>query len=58
MNIKLKPEKSLFENKIVRMIDQDTIWVEGTEYIKKEKYEDLKNIKIQELEKIKELLLK
>lgn len=58
MSVKLKPEKSLFENKIVRIIDENKIWVEGTEYIKLDKYEELKNIKIQELEKIKELLLK
>lgn len=58
MSVKLKPEKSLFEIKMVRIIGQDKIWVEGTEYIKLDKYEELKNIKIQELEKIKELLLK
>lgn len=58
MSVKLKPEKSLFENKMVRIISQDKIWVEGTVYIKKDKYDELKDIKIQELEKLKELLLK
>lgn len=53
MNI--KPQESLFENKKVRIVDENIVWVEGKQYISIEKFEELKAIKLNELENINEL---
>ncbi len=53
MNIKLK--ESLFENKKVRIVDDNIIWVDGKQFISMDLYEELKAIKINKLEDLKDL---
>lgn len=51
----LKPQESLFENKKVRIVDENTIWVDGKQFISMELYEELKAVKINKLEEIQKL---
>lgn len=53
MNIKLK--ESLFENKKVRIVDENIIWVDGKQFVSMDIYEELKAIKINKLEDLKDL---
>ena len=51
----LNPQESLFENKKVRIIDDNIIWVDGRQFISMELYEELKAVKINNLEEIQRL---
>lgn len=53
MNI--KPKESLFENKKVRVVNDNIIWVDGKQFISMEAYEELKALKINNLEEMQKL---
>lgn len=55
MNLKINPKESLFENKKVRIVNDNIIWVDGKQFISMEMYEELKAIKINKLEDMQHL---
>lgn len=53
--MKINTRESLFENKKVRVVNDNIIWVDGKQFISMEMYEELRAIKINNLEELRGL---